>query len=1061
MDDIGFQPIKTANEPVRAPAATPEKDDFGFKPIVTQEEPTVSHAPAEVRGDEEIGFKPIMTEAEKEAKYGTTEQMAKGLAEAFGRGAYSFIAPTIERGLGVEPEEMRAREEYLGGLGTAAEIAGFVVSPILPGGQARWLNVIGKAPKAAATALKFGPMATKMATEAVEWGAFAAGDELSKYVLKDPNQDAASAALNVGFGTVLGGAFPLGLKGVSTIWNKTAAPLLSPVVETIKKDWMAGEPLKPDSMTISPVLRNILNWAFLVPKQNIDRYVAERDAIMATPEFVEIYSNVLNDIAKADARVVEKKLSAKEAKDEFKKVIEKNVQDIKAKGFELAEAQKIAQSALKQAQISLDKSLEQSVVEDVAPSIFSALQKLRTQSMALSERSAEVLSEVPGRMSLQNLVNKIDESIEGLYREVLPERAQALEEYKQQLLAQYPDLTASFTEAKEIIKGLGKNGKWDFKATKLANDVRPFFNTFYHTLSEELKTLVPAYRKAMEPTAKSFELLNSLDKFGTPEDAAKMATKLDKMLNYKLYMPALKKLEEQTGIPFISSLEKFANPELKEQLKKELPEYADAQKAVEFLKSFRDPETRKALEMVPEFSKEAGLAQTEASEMARAEGARKALGDVTEKTLESAMKAVQAGKRGIYARKQLEKFKVPVVTEKEYSEFAKQFEKLTIKDFRNQIKDKGQLMLPGMPGISVADALELLAIRESFEKGAAIGSRNVNLWAKVIGGITGYMGGGILGAAQGTAIGAYLGSVIDKEGPAMAKKFLDFYIDNYPKLSSMLGASKDGTKSALIHFIDKGGPINLPALKATAQYFDKVKEGESLLKRSSEALLKSDKVFLKQFMPKPEKTKELDEKAKTQKDDMTAIIPLTSHMAQYLPEQGAAMTQKAARIVGLINQYRPQETPGAMFDQMNKPTKEQMRDFQVGLEIAEQPLSVYYRVANSTLLPQDIAALQALHPETYAMMKKNVMEQIFDMQKENKKVPYTLRQSLSLFLGMELDASLTPQNIQAAQRVFAAQKAQMQNLMGSAPASKTKAISKASKNYETPEQASEFRRREG
>lgn len=68
--------------------------------------------------------------------------------------------------------------------------------------------------------------------------------------------------------------------------------------------------------------------------------------------------------------------------------------------------------------------------------------------------------------------------------------------------------------------------------------------------------------------------------------------------------------------------------------------------------------------------------------------------------------------------------------------------------------------------------------------------------------------------------------------------------------------------------------------------------------------------------------------------------------------------------------------------------------------------------------------------------------------KEETKPKYKTRQALSLFLGTNLDSTLTPAGIQAAQGVFAKQKAQKQM-----PPNSKSSLSKMGPNSQTASQA--------
>ena len=82
-------------------------------------------------------------------------------------------------------------------------------------------------------------------------------------------------------------------------------------------------------------------------------------------------------------------------------------------------------------------------------------------------------------------------------------------------------------------------------------------------------------------------------------------------------------------------------------------------------------------------------------------------------------------------------------------------------------------------------------------------------------------------------------------------------------------------------------------------------------------------------------------------------------------------------------------------------------------------------------------------------------KKISEAQLKNEKPSHKVMQSLSLFMGTPLDSTLSPQNIMAAQAVFAQQRASI----AAAPAqTKMKGLEKASKSYMTQDQAAAERR---
>ena len=101
-----------------------------------------------------------------------------------------------------------------------------------------------------------------------------------------------------------------------------------------------------------------------------------------------------------------------------------------------------------------------------------------------------------------------------------------------------------------------------------------------------------------------------------------------------------------------------------------------------------------------------------------------------------------------------------------------------------------------------------------------------------------------------------------------------------------------------------------------------------------------------------------------------------------------------------------------------------------------------------------------MFPEVSQLLQRKATERISQAQMDGKKPSYKVRQGLSMLLGTPLSSELSPMNIQAAQAVFAAKKAQQQMPPGGKP-EKTQhsstALSKSDKSYLTADQARESR----
>lgn len=178
------------------------------------------------------------------------------------------------------------------------------------------------------------------------------------------------------------------------------------------------------------------------------------------------------------------------------------------------------------------------------------------------------------------------------------------------------------------------------------------------------------------------------------------------------------------------------------------------------------------------------------------------------------------------------------------------------------------------------------------------------------------------------------------------------------------------------------------------------------------------------------------------------LNPPTNLIEEHFPEQNIMLNSARSRISGYLSSLRPSEKPKLPFDSKHVNPHEE-RNYNKAIKLANNPISILGKVKDGSLTPKDMQHFTAMYPELHRDLSKRLTKRIFEDQlKEETKPKYGIRQALSLFTGSNLDSSLTPQNIQAAQMVFAKQNAQRN------PPPSTKApLSKAGSRAQTPSQA--------
>lgn len=217
-----FTPKNLTNQPVTMQNPSDLPPGFQLDPSPPPANVAIPSQP----GDLPQGFELI------EDKYGSAGQMAIAAVEGVGRGALGPLAPMAEVALGVNPDDIRGRAEANPITHGIGEATGLVGSLAIPGvGQANVLMKAGKGAQALAglsQVAKGAPVMHKVGSlavaQAAEMAVYSSGDEIAKFILKDPDQTAETAISNIGLSTALGGGIGAGFATISPLWKATVGP---------------------------------------------------------------------------------------------------------------------------------------------------------------------------------------------------------------------------------------------------------------------------------------------------------------------------------------------------------------------------------------------------------------------------------------------------------------------------------------------------------------------------------------------------------------------------------------------------------------------------------------------------------------------------------------------------------------------------------------------------------------------------------------------------------------------------------------------------------------------
>ncbi len=188
------------------------------------------------------------------------------------------------------------------------------------------------------------------------------------------------------------------------------------------------------------------------------------------------------------------------------------------------------------------------------------------------------------------------------------------------------------------------------------------------------------------------------------------------------------------------------------------------------------------------------------------------------------------------------------------------------------------------------------------------------------------------------------------------------------------------------------------------------------------------------------------------------IVKDDDGIAMHYPEQNIALNTAKGRVSNYLSSLRPQEhQPRLAFDDQPD-QREQKKTYHRALDLAVKPLGIMEEIRKGTISPEHVMHMNAMYPEVTGLLQKKLTEKIVQMQMDGKKPPYKVRQGLSLMMGTALSGEMLPQNIQAAQSVFALAKTQRDPSQSPTKIQKnTSKLTKADQAYLSGTQAREQR----
>lgn len=366
------------------------------------------------------------------------------------------------------------------------------------------------------------------------------------------------------------------------------------------------------------------------------------------------------------------------------------------------------------------------------------------------------------------------------------------------------------------------------------------------------------------------------------------------------------------------------------------------------------------------------------------------------------------------------------------------------------------------------------ALRKSFDKGVAAFKQLIPASVPpsvgaAVGGYEGYKDDGIVGGAEGALKGLLGGIAVDIAKPIIGKASAKILSPAILKIAQS-GVVK-GSLQAIDHAVDVAhgsGMVDkwIENLFKTAPIASQ--------KVLNELYPHSDIANIKDYLIGGGPAEEIQQKiyqdnaappegyAEGGTVEKKEINPLKENdgMAIHYPEHDMLQNMAKGRIAGYLNTLRPPDkSPKLTFD-AEPDMRDQEKKYNKALHLAARPLAILDQIKNGTISGEDVKSFNAMYPELNNLLQKRLTSRITQDQMEDKKPPHKIRQGLSMFMGTELTSDLKPQNIQAAQAVFASKNSQNGTQQGpSQPKKKSNpsSLSKSESSFLTGEQARERR----
>jgi hypothetical protein len=869
--------------------------------------------------------------------------------------------PLLEM-LGVDMEKVKTIKELNEGASIGGEVLGTVAPMFFSGGTSAAASAAGKAAQTAARmtpislvtkagraieegiALKMSAEASsiggralqlaapKMVAGAAEGAVFGLGNALSESALGDHEMNAEYLAGQVGMGSLIGAGFGSVL-GV----GEAVAPTVGKIIERTKA-------------TVGEGAKKAVSTMLNVSPEALENYIKRKTAIDAGIETLD--DLVLENKAKIDDILQsydKAEISFDKATQNFKDLKKDYLNTLKERRFYNDNEVKATKQLFDQAQESLIKKIDDDLLL-AGEQIAKGAELKRKRLAEGSAKAFDILDD--GEIYLTtDKVNKIlDDNISyyaGLPSQEARATAKNLEVYKANLAESAENGIIPGAKVKSIIQDLDEHKTfYNQDATSFDKALNTAYKEVRFGFDSELKKFKP-YRDAMRPVAQDAKDLQALKRYGDEFTASRSLRNIDDPVRLKYELSALKKLEDEFGLKFMDDINKFLK---KDELISALPENVK-------LRNLADEQNKIKEKLMPRSVQE---------ELAKSEDY---------KTLLDAS--------AIYKQKELEKAGLNGLTGNGVQNL---FKKAGTGD--KVALDKVQKLEKFLGSEGLSQMVQDAGLVKYFEKTAMNGSRNVNM----LGGL-GLLAGTLLDQTiAGGMGGIFLGGMVDRFGPAMAKILLDKYTTMAAvEKTGMEFAKRQASKiNAFMGTKNMGQLSKELSLPVIMQNRDE-KEQKKLKSVSQRTQAELNSTFQK-----------VQEIVSNKEAFMHKLNSETAEISKHMPETAQAIKNKAVAAVDFLGSKLPKKGLEYSLKIKSRPSDYEVTKFNKYWEAVDNPMVVFDSLKKGVVHPEHVEVMKQVYPKMYQDTFQYITENITELQKE---MPYAKRLALSQFFGVPLDPS--------------------------------------------------------